>query len=583
MSAAIARPHVATAAIAVIAAAAWASSLRDIHLDRMNDLGLISVMPPLALLAMGALVVSFAITIALPRLSSPVILLHLAVLILMLYTLPALIEPLPRFNVAWRHVGIADVLVRSGTIDPAISAYFSWPGYFALSALVTSALGLPDATQLLAWAPTVFNVLYLPPLALLFGSLARNRRVVWMGVWIFYVANWVGQDYFSPQAFAYLVMLWILALLLRWNAAVPRRIGPLSAAWFAGDEAPPEQVPPGQRMAVLGLVVLLFAFVVVSHQLTPFAIIASVSGLVLVHRIRNWSLPILMAVMLGAWLSYMTVTYLSGHLHQLLSNIGSVDASFTENITERLQGSPLHVVAAMVRTGTALAVWSMAAVGVILRLQNGRRDLTPVILAALPFGLVLLQSYGGEIVMRIFLFSLPFMALLIAWALALGWPGLAAHWRTGVAAAVVCLLLAGSFVSRYGNERMDLLLPDEAAGMEAVYALAEPGSMLIAVHSNVFWQYRGYETYRYRYARDAVTQADMEPLLERLHSAGDHDVYVLLSRSQRSALELLNGIEEADWVRFENRLQGLEGMRLVFDNGAVQLYAYEVPTARDPA
>jgi hypothetical protein len=58
--------------------------------------------------------------------------------------------------------------------------------------------------------------MYLPALVFLFGGLTRDRRLVWLSCWIFYIANWVGQDYFSPQAFAYLQYLLLLGIVLRW-------------------------------------------------------------------------------------------------------------------------------------------------------------------------------------------------------------------------------------------------------------------------------------------------------------------------------------------------------------------------------
>ena len=50
-------------------------------------------------------------------------------------------------------------------------------------------------------------------------ALTRDRRVVWLGAWLFFVANWVGQDYFSPQAFAFFLYLVLLGVVVRWLGA----------------------------------------------------------------------------------------------------------------------------------------------------------------------------------------------------------------------------------------------------------------------------------------------------------------------------------------------------------------------------
>ncbi|GAA4954515.1 hypothetical protein GCM10023238_21380 [Streptomyces heliomycini] len=38
---------------------------------------------------------------------------------------------------------------------------------------------------------------------------------MWTAVWIFQLANWVGQDYFAPQGLAYLLHLTVIAMVLR--------------------------------------------------------------------------------------------------------------------------------------------------------------------------------------------------------------------------------------------------------------------------------------------------------------------------------------------------------------------------------
>ena len=48
-----------------------------------------------------------------------------------------------------------------------------------------------------------------------FRGLTRNKRLIWLALWFFFIINWVGQDYFSPQAMAYVLYLACIGLLIR--------------------------------------------------------------------------------------------------------------------------------------------------------------------------------------------------------------------------------------------------------------------------------------------------------------------------------------------------------------------------------
>ena len=49
--------------------------------------------------------------------------------------------------------------------------------------------------------------------------------MVWTGIWLFALGNWIGQDYFSPQAFAFFLYLVVVLVVVRWlgrRPAMPR-------------------------------------------------------------------------------------------------------------------------------------------------------------------------------------------------------------------------------------------------------------------------------------------------------------------------------------------------------------------------
>ena len=47
----------------------------------------------------------------------------------------------------------------------------------------------------------------------------RCAAVVWLAIWLFYLMDWIGQDYLSPQAFGLFLFLVAIAVITRWFAA----------------------------------------------------------------------------------------------------------------------------------------------------------------------------------------------------------------------------------------------------------------------------------------------------------------------------------------------------------------------------
>jgi hypothetical protein len=550
----------------------WAIALGRIDLGAMTDLGLVSVMPPLLLAGLVLVTFSFSVAVTLRPGTTWLMLVHVLALIVMLFAVTALIEPEPRFSVAWRHAGIIENLTRTGVINPAIDAYFSWPGFFALGALFTQALGLSSALDLAPWAPLVFNLMYLPAILLILRAGSSNGRLVWVGTWLFFIGNWIGQDYFSPQGLDYFLYLLVIGILLTWFRSAPGGTGWL-ASWFQPvDEPDSPALTAFQRATLVGIVVLLYATTVYSHQLTPFALLGLAIALVVVRRVSTTGLPTMLAVLLGTWLSYMTVSYLSGHISSLLSRVGNVDTTVAANLVERVRGSDQHLLVILVRLANTAAIFGLAGLGALHRLLSGRRDLTWPLLAATPFGLLLLQDYGGEMLLRVYMFSLPFAAFLAAGAL-VEWRGVADRLRRAIPIALVATVLVGAFlVSRYGNERGDYITTDEATGMQQLYRIAPADSVLVGVAGNVFWKFTDYELYHYRVVTPGVTNFDLPGILEVMGENPDRNGFLILSRTQRALLEMQYGFTDADWQRFQQMLADEPSLELVYANADVEIY-----------
>src|SRR6266496_4252754 len=140
----------------------------------------------------------------------------LATIVICLDAVTVLIEPEPRFATAYQIAGFTEYISRTGHVAPGIAAYFSWPGFFTLVSFMEGVAGIHDLVPVLRIWPVAIDLACLPPLFLILRTFRLTWRAKWFAALLFCVANWVGQDYFSPQAFNYLLYLLFIAILLTW-------------------------------------------------------------------------------------------------------------------------------------------------------------------------------------------------------------------------------------------------------------------------------------------------------------------------------------------------------------------------------
>jgi hypothetical protein len=591
--------------LSVFSLGLWVAAISGVNPRQMNDLGLVSVLPPGAFIALGLLLVSFAFTLRKDPLSRPLLVLHVGVLIFMLYGVTSMVEEVPRFTIAYRHIGIAEYISRNGAVDPLIDAYHNWPGFFALTALVADAAGLKNALVLTTWAPVWFGLLYLGPLLLILRSATGDERVVWLGVWFFYLTNWIGQDYYAPQAFNFFLHLLVMGSLLTWFRP---RGGALHTGlrWLdtrlehlvmdRADDAPAEPLGGGQPVRLLAVLLLVLAAIVSSHQLTPFLTLASITVLVLFGRLQTRGLPLVLGVLIAAWAIFPAVAFFQGHFGVLLADAGAGGSSIEANVTNRIAGSPEHVFIVRLRLAYTGFIWALAGLGLLQRLRKGRLDLSLLILAAVPFPFLVLQPYGGEMLLRVYLFMLPAVVFLIASTI-LPSPATQLGWRrTGALIGVSCALLLGFLFVRYGNERMDFYTQHELAALEYLYEVAAPfadaakGSddrqrpLVLAVSYNMPWRYRDYERYQFRdltpMGRGVASpegQSDTDRLFALMDERRSAGAFLILTRSEGAELQMMKGLPEEVVQELRGDLVRSGLFRIVYENPDATIFVLEDP------
>jgi hypothetical protein len=577
--------------------AAWALSISTVNLAGMTDVGLVSVLPAPTIALLFLLAVSFIFALARRPLGAAVPLIHVLVLIVMLYGITSFLESVPRFAAAWKFVGIVDFVSGRRAVTPPVNAFFDWPGFFGLGALLDGAAGYRSALSIAGWGPLVFNLLFLAPLMMIFRWASDDPRVTWLGLWVFYSTNWVAQDYISNQAVAYTLWLVMLAVLLTWftprpaDIAMPltvrlliRSVDPrmiwsrlrLKADVAAADHA------PYQRVLILLLVVAMFGAAVTGHQLTPLPAILVTSGLVIFTGLQTRLLPVLMGVLWVAWIAYMTTSFLAGHASAVFGPLGQVSHNLNTSVSSRFVGSSGHELVAKVRTGATLATWLLAVLGVARRLRAGRSDMAMYVVAGAAFLLPGLQAYGGEVIFRVVLFSLPAVAFFTA-TLVFPSPSAGRGWVVMATVAIAACALLGAFqFSRYGNERFDAFTKGDFATAQAFYRLAPRDSLVYVGNGNAPWQYRDYTGYRYRALTDLSAwkspRLSAGAVARQVHgslaSAGGG--YVMITRSMTITEEVSRPYLLDEVVR---ALRAIPGIREVYRNPDGHLFY--VPSSRD--
>jgi hypothetical protein len=129
------------------------------------------------------------------------------------------------------------------------------------------------------------------------------------------------------------------------------------------------------------------------------------------RRLGRPELVFLILIFTFAWLSLGASNYWVGHLSTIFGSLGQFGSKISTNVTNRVTGRPTHLIVVELRILITAAVFFVAGIGTLRRSADSR---TLEALVIGPFVLVAAQSYGGEGLIRVVLYGLPFTALLAA-------------------------------------------------------------------------------------------------------------------------------------------------------------------------
>ncbi|MFE7778057.1 hypothetical protein ACFU5O_29990 [Streptomyces sp. NPDC057445] len=508
---------------------------------------------------------------------------------------PALLYDSVRYAWASKHDAVITRLLTEGTVHPGaelsggMSAYDQWPGFFSLNAALVKAFGVEAAASYINWAPVVLGILTLPVLVLIYRTFSDDWRLVWAAVWIFQLANWVGQDYLSPQGFSYLLHLTVLAVVVR-HFVRPGSAGRLRDRGLLDPAAAAVPPPTGTRQRAVAVVIIapLIAAVNASHQLTPVMLCATLFALSLTRRYRNWGLLVVTGLIMLAWDVTMGRVLFLDTLGTLRESAGDL----LSNSRAGYAGEPTGPGPELVGTANILMVLALAALAgtaVLLRRRLTRSALPLLLAAAAPVPMFAVNDYGGEMLFRVYLFGLPGTAFFAAAALvpAAGGTGraLRAARRVSLVTLPVALiaLLVGFLPSYYGKEGMHYAPPAEVALTRRAYDRAPDGALVLATTGSFPGAYYRYD----HYERWFFTEQDVPENLKMLKDpAGylargipeDRPAYVILTPTQEKAVIGEGYLPPGGFDTLRNGLKESPLFRVVEESGHGLVLEYRPPS-----
>jgi hypothetical protein len=453
----------ASPALAMVAVVLVATSLIGAQLE-LDGYGLASSLPPAYYVGLALLPLASALEWSRSNRRIVLIVAQIVAFVLVVWLTPLILEGTPRFRTGYVIYGFVDPLVRGEGILPGSFVYHNWPLFSILFGAViqifdVSALGLMKAF------PTVIVLLYLVPLAFLLrlGERRSYRPVAgaWVaGIWLFAVFDWTGQDYFSPQALAFLFFLCLLALL----AHVAVRCG--------------GEFDTAATLGTLGV----FSVIVATHVLTGMITLFVMVALTLTRMLRRPGLVLACALIFVAWQAYVANAFFSDYGDRLLETLYAAGDFLQTNVSGRVTGSSEHIATGQVRMVMTVVAFGLGGVALFTmwRARRFPREARFALVALLAIGVATpISVYGGEMVIRALLFSLPLIGILVV----------AAWTSRALRIAVACALAIGAplhIVSHYGNEAYDYVSPAEVQGYRFIADHLAPAKIYGAFPGGAF-------------------------------------------------------------------------------------------------
>jgi hypothetical protein len=615
-----------------VALVAWAASLFGTHLDRIGGLGLLQAMPPTYFFAFAFLLIGFALAATNDALDPRMLGFYVMALVVVLHATTAVLYDEPRYAWVYKHLGVINLIASTGGADRTVDIYNNWPSFFAANAWFSKTSGLAPIAYA-GWAQLFFNLANVAAVRFTLRGVTRDERLLWSATVLFVLGNWVGQDYLAPQAFGFVLSLVLVGMWLRcgpravdgapgWGRWPSPRVRRLAWGWLpprVGDDAP-AAARLGPRAALLAGGTCFLA-VVTSHQLSPVFLILSVACLAAFRRRVRYrprrvrlratgapGQPAVLAVLGGdgdgrgrgqrddrdlprlrvvvvmvaveVWWLALAWPFVRQHFGLIQPSAGT---SPSRDVGAALPGAALTFYAP---AAVMAAIAALALIGFVRRLRVGKRDLVPACLIIAPLLGVAVQSYGGEGPFRAYLFALPWLAFLAAFACVRS-PSTVGDVRLSLPRVTAGMLAIGTFllIAYFGQELANRIPTDDVAASTWYERHAPAGSLRINLAPNAPTRL----TARYPlvsladpaslleqpgFAGHPLGAADVPHLEQVIRQLGHHRAYVVLSDSQEDYARLNGLLPGGSVTSLATALGRSSEFRLVYSRPTAWIFQY---------
>lgn len=385
----------------------------------LGPYGLIPELPLVYYAGVALLIASSAAELSRRQISKPRMVLHTVALVAILYGTAPLLYPEARYSWVYKTVGVVQYVNAYGHLNTAIDIYQNWPGFFALAGWFTKVAGLGTPLAFAKWAQLFYELAALPLLYLIYRALRLPTRHRWLAILLYSASNWVGQDYLSPQATGTLLSLGIMAIAMHWmyarsTARPPGRLLPGRLIRNQDSGTKPSPLPRNLSVPIIAATLVIFAVLTFTHQLSPYMVTTQLGVLAVFGMLRPRWLPVAMAAIAGGYLM-LRWSFVSSHF-DLFKAIGDIFSNVSPPSFNRGASPSQHVIE-WCSEALSVGIWVVAALGAWRARRAGRGVLHMVLLAYSPILLLIVLAYGNEGILRVFLFSLPWAAALVTYAL----------------------------------------------------------------------------------------------------------------------------------------------------------------------
>jgi hypothetical protein len=280
---------------------------------------------------------------------------------------------------------------------------------------------------------------------------------------------------------------------------------------------------------------------------------------------------VVVPLMAIGWICYGAVTFWSGHIGMLIGGFGNVGGNLGSAVVQRVTGNPAHEHIVDIRLLTAAVVWGLALLGALTwRSRNGDRTVVLLMFLA-SFCMIAGGNYGGEGMLRIYLFSLPPAVCLIAALIS----KLPRFWQGQVALGCALLLLTPLFLlARWGNELYEMARPGELTAVTKLQETAAPDSSLVSLNGFIAWKYTNILEFQYLSMDVQTLGPQTLPQITAMVDNNPRGGYVIITADQVEYGWLTYGLPQ-DWgTTVETMLAHSPNYKLIIKNPDAEVFQY---------